>query len=615
MFVTGVEGILVAIADAAETRYRYAVRFDCTRRTINEIRPGVLLAVPNYTDDQHSRRYSVLVVTTVLPVQERPAGGVLHHPGGMMPAGRSKADDGKTRTPSADGEIATLWVGTVPVNLEIVEPPHAEPLIVAAGGIGKLGARVRVLDSDYVRRLCNRRLNGNYPGPLTVIGALASNLRVEILLRTRELCRTPFAVFGSAGAGKSNLLSTLIAKLFKDSQEPLKLALFDFMGEHTALLIDQLLAAGHGGGVLTLGRHTLPEGVFKYINGQPGAPALTTAVQQLQRWTPFPATLVDPDNNLARALQTLIETQKLVYFNETRSVTVFDLFFSEHNRWGRERRKQSYLEKRQELAKEVLRLHLPGGGYGRAFTSDLARQIRAGIEARLAQDDTFAEDYAPLLEQLRALEAAAAETFPAGVTLDQLVGDLNDPNHPSLWIVQAQDPDQLRSFSKQLGRRLYEERRLQGIAEPQVVFVFEEADEFIGQDGAGSYAESAEIARLLARLGRKFGLGLGITARHVCCLDPAVMARLETCFIARLSGAADRQAAAEAGGVSEEWLHQPLGSARGEWLLVSRGATGLENIPIAIRAPDADERITAWLRAPLTGGEERLSGPAGKGGS
>ena len=612
MFVTGVEGTLIDIAEAAETRYRYTIRFDGAPRVISEIRPGVLLAVPNYSGDEHTRRYSLLVVTAVRPVQERPDGGVLHHSGGMTPAGRSKADEGKSRTPPAGGEIATLRVGAVPVNLEIVEPKHAEPQILAAGGIGRLGARVRLLDSDYVRRVCNRGLDGSHPGPLTAIGTLASNKRVEILRRTRELCRTPCAVVGSAGAGKSNLLSTLVAKLFKDSQEPLKLVLFDFMGEHTALLIDQLLAAGHGG-VLTLGRHTLPEGVFKYINRQPGAPALTTAVQQWQRWTLFPETLVDADSNLARALQTLIETQKLVYFHEPHSVTVFDLFFSEHSRWGRDRRKQNYIEKRQELAKEVLRLHLPGGGYGRALTSDLARQIRAGIEARLAQDDTFVEDYAPLLEQLRALEAAAAETFPAGVTLDQLVSDLNDPSHSSLWIVQAHDPDQLRSFSQQLGRRLYEERRLQGMAEPPVVFVFDEADEFIGQDG--SDAESVAIARLLARLGRKFGLGLWLASRQVCRLDSTVRARLETCFIARLAGAADRQAAAEAFGVSEEWLHQSLGFARGEWLLMSRSAAGLENIPIAIRVPDANERITAWLRAPLTGGEERQSGLAGKDGS
>jgi hypothetical protein len=45
----------------------------------------------------------------------------------------------------------------------------------------------------------------------------------------------------------------------------------------------------------------------------------------------------------------------------------------------------------------------------------------------------------------------------------------------------------------------------------------------------------------------------------------------------------DRQAVGEAFGVSEELLHQTFKFKKGQWLLISHDATGLEAIPVPIK--------------------------------
>jgi hypothetical protein len=427
---------------------------------------------------------------------------------------------------------------------------------------------------------------------------MARDDNVEILLRIEELYRTHFAIFGFTGVGKSNLLSTIVAKVLNDATEPLKLVFFDLMSEYTGLLLDQFLGDRVRGNILVLGRHTLPEGLFQHINKLPGAPKLDDAARQLVRYTLLPKALAGERRRVAFGLRDLVASGHIKYFHDAKSLTVFELFFTDQTPWGKDRRGPN-LAKRSDVAKQVLRRVLGGGPDYKhtGFTADLAKRLREGLETALAADDTFAVDYQPILEKLTELESAAAESYAAGVTLDEIVEDLSDRTHASLWVVQAHNPNELRAFSKRLGEAIYEHRRLKGIIDPLVSFMFDEADEFIRRDAAGSYADSAEIAQTLARRGRKFGLGIGIATQRIRYLDTNIMAQPHTYFISKLPRQSDRQVVAEAFGVSEELLNQTFKFKKGQWLLMSHDATGLEAIPVPIRTPDANGRLRAWLHS------------------
>jgi hypothetical protein len=182
------------------------------------------------------------------------------------------------------------------------------------------------------------------------------------------------------------------------------------------------------------------------------------------------------------------------------------------------------------------------------------------------------------------------------VTIPALINALNNPQHTGLFILQAHDPDELRQFVNTLGSLAYERRRQAGEITPLVSFVFDEADEFIPQKAEGSYAASKAIAMTLARRGRKFGIGIGIATQRVRYLDTSIMAQPHTYFISKLPRQTDRQVVAEAFGISEDMFRQTFKFRKGDWLVASYDAAGLEAVPLPIHVDNAEERILDFLR-------------------
>jgi uncharacterized protein len=595
MFTGGMEGTLMELAESAETRFRYVVWFDYTRRAINEIQEGTLLAVPNFGSDAKIRRYSVLEVATILPTHYALQGNIGGYPGFVVEAARSAAADWESQEDASSEDTTKIRVLAIPTNLEIAEPLDGEPLIQPESNIGMVGSKVHILDTRYTNLVANNGIDRENEKNLTVIGTMTRDDQVQILLRIEELYRTHFAIFGFTGVGKTNLLSTIVAKVFADASEPLKLVFFDLLSEYTALLLDQLLGGKVRGRIVTLGRHTLPEGLFKRLNDLPGAPSLEDAGKQLERYTLLPKALVRHRNLVGQGLRDLVHNKLIRFFHDAHSLTVYDFFFTERTPWGKERRGPN-LQRRGEVVKGVLKQEVKGSYKDAVFTPDLARRIRVGLEAALQQDGTFADDYSPIVAELQALESATAESYAAGVTLGEMVQDLNDRGHPSLWVIQAHNPHELRAFSKRLGEAVYESRRQKGLIDPLVSFIFDEADEFIRRDATGSYADSAEIAQTLARRGRKFGLGIGIATQRIRYLDTNIMSQPHTYFISKLPRLSDRQAVAEAFGVGEDLLNQTFKFKKGQWLLMSHDATGLETVPLPVKTPDANVRLARWLQ-------------------
>jgi len=99
----------------------------------------------------------------------------------------------------------------------------------------------------------------------------------------------------------------------------------------------------------------------------------------------------------------------------------------------------------------------------------------------------------------------------------------------------------------------------------------------------------------LARRGRKFGLGIGIATQRITYLDTSILAQPHTYFVSKLPRKSDQDRIREAFGISEEMFRQTVKFKKGDWLLVSYDATGLEAVPLPIHTPDANERLAKFL--------------------
>jgi DNA helicase HerA-like ATPase len=165
---------------------------------------------------------------------------------------------------------------------------------------------------------------------------------------------------------------------------------------------------------------------------------------------------------------------------------------------------------------------------------------------------------------------------------------------PSVIVVIGEGERAIATFSRQVIDRTFEDRRTRSLLYPVLSFVFDEADVFISQETQGE-GNVVEQATLLARRGRKFGLGLGIATQRIRYLNTSIMAQPHTYFISKLPRKSDREAVAEAFAISEESLEQSFGFSTGQWLIASHDATGLRGTPFPVQLPNANQAVRDWL--------------------
>jgi DNA helicase HerA-like ATPase len=163
-------------------------------------------------------------------------------------------------------------------------------------------------------------------------------------------------------------------------------------------------------------------------------------------------------------------------------------------------------------------------------------------------------------------------------------------------VVVGEGEKAIATFARQIIERTFEDRRTRSLLYPAVSFVFDEADVFISQDAKGE-GSVVDQATLLARRGRKFGLGLGLATQRIRCLNTSIMAQPHTYFISKLPRKSDREAVAEAFAISEESLEQSFGFSTGQWLIASHDATGLRGAPFPVQLPNANQAVRDWLQA------------------
>jgi len=373
------------------------------------------------------------------------------------------------------------------------------------------------------------------------------------------------------------------------------------MGEYTALLIDQLLREDMDTYVVCLGEKSLPGPVFSYVNKEldSNEANLGQATESLRRFTLLPKALLPVQENMTQALRQLLKKDVFRVFSAEENMTVFDVFYNRDNPKSLQAAYSRLGPEKKQRCKNVVRESLPPGIAAKMnetiVSNELAKAVLSNLDKKLKDQSDIEQRFDGVKEQLRLIEKQTAKPLKCGITLPQLDRMINNKSKSSLVIITTHNPDDLREFAHTLGEELYESRRKSGEIEPLVSFVFDEADEFIPQSPSGSYAKSIEIVHTLARRGRKFGLGIGIATQRIVYLDTSIMAQPHTYFISKLPRKSDRDRLAEAFGISEEMFRQTFKFKKGNWLLVSHDATGLEAVPLPILTNDANKRIQEFL--------------------
>ncbi|CAD7777018.1 DNA double-strand break repair helicase HerA [Candidatus Methanoperedenaceae archaeon GB50] len=589
--------LLWAEADQ-NTRFKYTIWFDYTRRLMNDLHEGDLVAAPNFATDPGGIRYSILQLVTVMPIHYALGTDIRDlkgYPGFVMQAAKSASADWTEQETESYEDTTKIICEAIPTNLECDESGYVNQ----ESSMAMVGKDVYVLTSEMTGQIFNRGIDKDIETVIE-IGDLIRDKSVKVYVRVEDLIKTHFGIFGFTGVGKSNLTSTLVSNLLS-VDEPIKIVLFDLMDEYTGLLADQILT--HDGKIICLGEKTLMKPVFDYVN-KPSVDKLDFAVNIFLKNILLPKGLKGEKIKFKPLIKQILQNEGIKIFEEvfTRTVEDFlnEIWSKVEGRFGPT--KIGKLNKmkndvfgshfKDELTPELAQEFIEKLGFGEFRSQPIASVTEVLNESDLKESIRY-NLVEPLKQIVESDKTQISEN--AKISIHDIINDLNDESKSSIYLVISHDPNKVRRFAYDLGRYSFWHRRVKGTISPLILLIFDEADQFIpGTPRSDTEKVSKSIIETLTRRGRKFGIGVGIATQRSAYLDTNIMGQLHTYLISKLPRKYDREVVGEAFSLSPDQFTQTFKFQKGQWLLVSHEATGID-MPIPIQAPNAEERMKKFL--------------------
>jgi len=581
-------GRLIHIEPNPSNQYIAHVWFDYSLKLMQKLKEGDFIAVESFASDPNGgRHYVILEIVKKLPVHFALVQSVESakrvYPGFLMESARSASLDWITQVDESTEETTKIICQAVPINLGfwitksgVVGPEHSYDLPMP-------GREVKVISYDFMERILNK---GLYEKQTAVeIGHLKENKDVKILLDVESLVRLHFGVFGFTGAGKSNLLSTVISKIIEKGPAGTKVVVFDIMGEYLTLLIDLLIKYPNSK-VIGVGAETFIQDLYLCYEGKK---SLDEAAKKVVLTNLYPKKL----SRLGIKLKFVNPIKELIKRKSFRVYEpgMFSLIEDVFEEAGLNNIKIAGDDRKKILA--ILESFKGSPAY------KVAKQVWDRIEKEITSGKTNTEEFkCRLRKYLKIPKTNVSDDLFISIE-PGLINEFNDRHSKGIYIIQSHDPDQIKVFVKSLVHALYEDRRRSGRIFPLISIILDEADEYIPQDtyAKGESKESREAVELLARRGRKFGLGVGIATQRVVYLDTNIMAQPHTYFVSKLPRSTDRERVSQAFAVDESMFEQTFRFGKGDWLLMSHDATGLESVPFPIHTENAEDRIIDFLES------------------
>ncbi len=627
------KGVLVSMGEESFSGYSYMVWFPYTREFVKKVKEGSFIAIKNFMSNSTEQKFSILEIVSAVP-QHYALGTSSHDaeksfPGFYVEAAKSARQDWEQDEPLE--QTTVIKAQTIPTGLQVCFKGGQPSDPVPDESMPMVGEEVHLLSETFTNAIVNQGLLNSSISSISP-GSLVLSPKINVYISVEDLLRMHFGIFGFTGAGKSNLMSTILYSLLKQDRQKLKIFLIDLMSEYTGLLMD-IIDEHEDSFIVVFGEDSLPGGepTRQYLYGDSSME--DAAVQSIMRTILLPKELAPHRNSYTEKIRKILREHKIRVYDEGNALSYSRVREAVSREitgtiGAAKRPIESWVQANlssegQELLTveqitaliHELRSYVSNGRIPASFlaeenivqTGSLTQYIppqensprRSTNSTMVTLSPTAITVLNSMIAVLNSFANRSQREMPSdmSISFDRLVEISNSPENSCLLIFQSNRDDELRERSSLIVHSLFEIRRRIGITDPTTLFVYDEADEFMPgkvQENS-SYAFSLGCIRNLARRGRKFGMGLGIATQRVAYLDTSTLAQPHTYFISKMPRKYDRDTMAEAFGITEDMMKKTLKFTKGQWLLMSFDATGLVNVPIPIQLPNANKRIMDYL--------------------
>ncbi len=576
-------------------RYDGRVKVEYQKDLMGLLEEGMLLAVKNFKQGKESEeRYTLMEISRVWP-EHFGLRGLSDH--GYYPMQFEIIEQSEADWRTDDHATMMVQISSIPINYDLILDEEKGPEFVKGFSYPVVASEAHILNSEMINRMYNHRIvkklgvdiskttsDARKDPRLGLIKMFeASKTTIPIYVDFERLVRYHFGIFAFTGGGKSNLVSNILRRILYHTKDT-KVIIFDISCEYPFLLVDVL--------------------------ADPRIPARVITESRIESVEQFFNSVVKPreyeaDERIVKGLLEVMSQGKVSYYTKPKlKVPTYGQFLEELD----EQRKKSvdkphYVNAVDEIREAGL-AYMDQHGF--IENHELNEDFVKFIDARASQAVqkfkvheasglfAWATTRSTLLDVLkRKREEEEKET--GGLTAEKIRGLLEGEER--LVCVSIADPFTVKDLVITLSRDLLNRRKRKFQVKPYILLVFDEAQEFIPDmsNSSGIDRKCSKHVETLLRQGRKYGLGACVATQRIAYLNTNALQQLHTYFVGTLPRPYDRSVVSNTFMIDQSILEKTLEFAPGEWLLSSYIATGIENVPIFIRADNAENELEKFL--------------------
>ena len=578
-------------------RYQCRTKVEYQKDLMGLLEEGMLLAVKNFKQARPGEeRYTLMEISRVWP-EHFGLRGLSDH--GYYPMQFEIIEQSEEDWQTNDKSTMMIQINAIPVNYDLIINKNCEFQFVKGFSYPIVGSPVYLLNSEMINRMYNQKIAekiGIDPSKTVEdakadprLGSIkmfqASKKVIPIYVDFEKLVRYHFGVFAFTGGGKSNLMSNTLRRILLHTSNT-KVIIFDISCEYLFLLLD--------------------------ILADPTMSAKVVLEHKINSLEQFFNSVVKPreyevDERIKAGLQLIMEQGKVAYYTMPKQkIPTYSQFIDEL----KDQRKKStdkphYLNAIDKIHDAILEyMEEHGLSENREVDEDFVRYIdQIAIETiqefKVHEKSglyAWATTRTAIINRIRRRhEKEKKET--GGLTAEKIRELLE--GEARLVCVSISDPFTMKDLVITLTQDLLVRRKRRFQVKPYILLVFDEAQEFIPalSGSSGIDAKCSRHVETLLRQGRKYGLGACIATQRIAYLNTNALQQLHTYFVGTLPRPYDRALISDTFMIDKGILEKTLEFAPGEWLLSSYIATGIENVPIFIKADNAENEIEKYLRS------------------
>ena len=595
-------------------KYDCRIKAEYHKDIMSLLEEGMIMAVRNFKtkleQNKYVDRYTLLVASRIWPDHYglRAISDHTYYPMQFEVIEQSVADWN-----TDDKSTMMIQISAIPVNYDLIAL-NATDIANHSGSIHNknnntnynyqyikgfsyplIGDEVYLLNANTISELYNRKvldkMRWNFKETFPEarkdprIGTLkmfeSSGEKIPIYINFDSMIRYHFGIFSFTGGGKSNFLSNALRRILIHKQDT-KIVIFDISSEYPFLLMD-LFAD--------------PAIQSRIILESP----ITSADQ-------FYISVVKPreyedDDRVKAGLAKVYDRGIITHFIKPQSEVprcadiLAELVSLKNDSAGKPHYINAIDDIYQKVVDYMSENKLTESHYiDEAFVNILCQVASKAMQAYSISEKAGLYAWAGSRDKLRDRIKLKRDKNESGVTTDQ-IRDIIEGNS-RLTCISISDPYTIKELVVDLTSDFLHRRKRQFQVRPYILFVFDEAQEFVRDltNARGIEKDCSEKVETLLRQGRKYGLGGCIATQRIAYLNTNALQQLHTYFIGTLPRPYDRNLVSNTFAIDQGILEKTLEFAPGEWLLSSYIATGIENVPIFIRADNAEKEIESFLK-------------------